>query len=125
MRGSVRVIIARVFTAQRQALGGHVSEIEVHSEAYDAVRAALAEAAEQLRGAGSSLGAAVPAMALGAIGSFVPPVFNALGAVFDSASRGTAARMQRTSDGVERALSGFEEVDKRAHGEFERFTEEM
>lgn len=95
-----------------------MSTIQISSDAFDAARSKLAQAQAQLSEAGGTLGSAVPAMAFGPLGAFIPPVINGLGALVEGAAGITGALAQRTADGVRTAVTGFEDVDTAADSDF-------
>ncbi|PNW08396.1 hypothetical protein C1632_11130 [Microbacterium testaceum] len=94
--------------------------IEVDSDAYDVVRRALVQAAGSLNSASGKLGSAVPGMAFGPIAAFIPPGFNALGGLMESASSFVGDRAQRTADGLQVAVSEFERVEDAAQADFQK-----
>ncbi|SDP00761.1 hypothetical protein SAMN04487788_1796 [Microbacterium testaceum StLB037] len=94
--------------------------IEVDSDAYDIVRQALTQAAGSLNSASGQLGSAVPGMAFGPLAAFIPPGFNALGGLIESASSFVGDRAQRTADGLQVAVSEFERVEDAAQVDFQK-----
>ncbi|PRB15975.1 hypothetical protein [Microbacterium sp. MYb62] len=101
-----------------------MADIEVHSEAYAAARSALTEAAAKLASARNSVSSAVPGMAFGPIGAFIPPVLNSVGAVVEGAAGFVGTVSQRTASGVEKAVEGFRTVDDDGRADLERIAAE-
>ncbi|PKI92286.1 hypothetical protein CW368_05535 [Actinomycetales bacterium SN12] len=101
-----------------------MAEIEVHSDAYDAVRAALTEAASQLAAARGTLTSAVPSNAFGPIGAFIPPVLNAVGGAVEGAATFAGSVSQRTGDGIQKAVADFQTVDENGRADLDRIAVE-
>ncbi|MCI1017496.1 hypothetical protein HWD99_02545 [Microbacterium sp. C5A9] len=101
-----------------------MTAIEVHSDAYDAARTALTEAAAKLAASRDSLSSAVPGMAFGPIGAFIPPVLNSLGGIVEGASGVVGTVSQRTADGVQKAVDGFQTVDDTGRADLDRIASE-
>ncbi len=101
-----------------------MAEIEVHSDAYEAVRATLTEAAGKLSAARGTISSAVPGMAFGPIGAFIPPVLNSVGVVVEGAAGFVGTVSQRTADGVTKAVEGFRTVDEAGRSDLERIAAE-
>lgn len=101
-----------------------MAQIEVSSEAYDAVRTALTEAASQLAASRNSISSAVPGMAFGPIGAFIPPVLNSIGSVVEGAAGFVGTVSQRTVDGVQKAVEGFKTVDDSGRADLDRIAAE-
>ncbi|MEV8251831.1 hypothetical protein AB0O87_13025 [Microbacterium sp. NPDC076768] len=99
-----------------------MAEIEVDSGAYAAARSALTEAADQLSSAQNKISSAVPGMAFGQIGAFIPPVLNAVGGAVEGASSSVATISQRTADGVQKAVDRFETIEENARADLERIS---
>ena len=97
-----------------------MGRIDVDGDAYDRVRQTLPQSATSLNAAGGVLGSAVPGMAFGPIAAFIPPGFNALGSLFEGASSFVGARAERSAEGVQTALAGFQRVDDEAEADFVR-----
>ena len=97
-----------------------MAEIEVHSDAYDEVRRVLSDAATKLAESRNSLSSAVPAMAFGPIGSFIPPILNQLGGAIEGAAQSTGTVSQRAADGIQQAVDQISEVDKAGRADLER-----
>ena len=98
--------------------------IEVHSEAYEKVRAALTEAATTLGKNRNALAAAVPGTAFGLLGAFVPPVLNALGGAVGAAGAALDGVSRRASSGITTGLAGFQAVDEAAKTDLARLEAE-
>ncbi|WP_091230963.1 hypothetical protein [Microbacterium sp. 3J1] len=101
-----------------------MAEIEVHSDVYDVARAALTEAASKLAAARGTVSSAVPAMAFGPIGAFIPPVLNSVGSVVEGAAGFVGTVSQRTADGVQTAVEGFRTVDENGRADLDRIAAE-
>ncbi|WP_447912206.1 hypothetical protein [Microbacterium phyllosphaerae] len=101
-----------------------MAEIEVHSDAYEAARSALTEAAAKLASSRNSISSAVPGMAFGPIGAFIPPVLNSIGGVVEEAAGFVGAVSQRTADGVQKAVEGFRTVDDTGRADLDRIAAE-
>lgn len=101
-----------------------MAEIEVHSAAYDAARSALTEAAAKLTASRNSISSAVPGMAFGPIGAFIPPVLNSVGSVVEGAAGFLGTVSERTADGVQKAVEGFRTVDDAGRADLDRIAAE-
>lgn len=102
-----------------------MAAIEVHSDAYEAARAALTEAAAKLAASRNSISSAVPGMAFGPIGAFIPPVFNSIGGLVEGAAGFVGTVSQRTADGVQKAEEGFTTVDDTGRADLDRIASEI
>lgn len=102
-----------------------MGQIEVDSDVYERVRRDLTDAAQSLSSAGGKLGSAVPAMAFGPLGAFIPPGINTLGTLMEGASSFVRTRAQGSAQGISTAVAGFQTVSDDARAAFDAIAEDL